>query len=898
MSEESTENLFRDLPDPDSARRFLGQLAEKYPSEGRRLVRDRALLSDVLTLVSFSPLLATTFLQHRSYLSWLGRQRASVKVRGKEELLESLARFALTSSTLEPNVQLARFRRRELLRIYLRDIRNLGTVAEITEEISNLADAILEHALRLARQELDNRFGSPLETDGKGRSKPARFVVVALGKLGSRELNYASDIDLLFLYSSEGSTSGSGSRGSVTNREYFVRLSEMIIKLVGQQTGEGAAYRVDMRLRPHGRVGALAITAAEAAGYYRTSAQAWERQVLIRSRAAAGDADVFEGFADEIEPYVFSADESVAEALANVRKKKEVIDAEKATPHGVDVKLGRGGIREIEFIAQALQIAYAGRDEWLRSAHTLISLDRLAYRGYLRDDELTALSDAYSFLRRLEHRIQMENGLQTHVVPKEPGKRAFIARTMGYADPAGFDFDLERHSGNVHRVFRRVFADVPEEPADGSGPAPQTEARSPAHSGVLASIAKSDLDFSADHDSFRVIDRIADVSPPFASAIAANPALAAELTTPCGPYEQPDFRLELSAAVGAETDFAGRIGALRRTWSRRIVEIGVYDIFGRLALGSAKEAQTALAEASLGAAVGITRAELERRFGVTESPFSVLGLGKLGGRGMDYLSDLDLLLVYDDGAPDGLGPEGRSRAVEIFVDALSSMTRDGSLYRVDLRLRPDGKNGSSSTGRRAFIAYLEQRAAVWEWLAYVKLRGVLGEDATEVEAEARNAIHARAARCDPATLRSETVRVRESLRLARSPRGGRQIDIKFGEGGLLDVYFAIRYLQLRDAVPDADPDRSTGFTLRRLRESRSLGEEEFTELSNGYAFLTRIDHEIRLTVGRSTFLPLANRQAMRTIASRMGFAEARDLTSELALHRLAVRRAYDSVLGL
>ncbi|HSK71904.1 MAG TPA: hypothetical protein VK892_09435, partial [Pyrinomonadaceae bacterium] len=193
------EKLTENLPDRQSARRFYEQLTSKHPSQAKILEKNQALLSDVLTLASFSPLLSATVLQHSNYLAWLNRQRTSTKPRGKEEILESLARFSLTNSQLDTNVLLARFRRRELLRIYLRDIRNLGTITEITEEISNLADAILEYALRIARQELDNRYGTPLEIDEKGRAKQAGFCIAALGKLGSHELNYASDIDLLFL---------------------------------------------------------------------------------------------------------------------------------------------------------------------------------------------------------------------------------------------------------------------------------------------------------------------------------------------------------------------------------------------------------------------------------------------------------------------------------------------------------------------------------------------------------------------------------------------------------------------------------------------------------------------------------------------------------------------------
>ena len=173
---EKIESLVSNLPDAEGARRFYAQLAEKFPAEEKKLQRKEGLLSDVLTLAAFSSLLATTILQNPNYISWLDRQRISSKVRGKDEIIESLARFALVNSGIETNILLARFRRRELLRIYLRDIRALGTVPEITEEISNLADAILEYALRQAAQELDNRYGSPLEIDEKNPRPPSQIL--------------------------------------------------------------------------------------------------------------------------------------------------------------------------------------------------------------------------------------------------------------------------------------------------------------------------------------------------------------------------------------------------------------------------------------------------------------------------------------------------------------------------------------------------------------------------------------------------------------------------------------------------------------------------------------------------------------------------------------------------
>jgi glutamate-ammonia-ligase adenylyltransferase len=401
---EIIEPLVRDLPDAEGARLFFERLATEHPRAVKTLMRDTGLLADALALASWSPLLATTLAQNPDYLAWLARERHHARVKSREELNESLARFGSTNSQLEPQVLLARFRRRELLRIYLHDIRNTSTLVEITEELSNLADAVLEHALNLARQDLDNRYGSPQCTDEKGRTATASFSVVALGKLGSFELNYASDIDLLFIYSDEGTTSGAGERGEITNREYFNKLAAGVSRIVGQPAGEGAAYRVDLRLRPYGRDGALASSIEEAVRYYREKAQAWELQALIRSRAAAGAAPLYARFAERVRHRVYAEDVTIERALANVRLAKLKIDRHHAhDTGGFNVKLGRGGIREIEFIAQALQLAFGGHDPWLRAPHTLISLGRLADRQLITERERTELSDAYIFLRKLEH---------------------------------------------------------------------------------------------------------------------------------------------------------------------------------------------------------------------------------------------------------------------------------------------------------------------------------------------------------------------------------------------------------------------------------------------------------------------------------------------------------------
>ncbi|MDQ3063556.1 MAG: hypothetical protein M3R14_11965, partial [Acidobacteriota bacterium] len=677
--------------------------------------------------------------------------------------------------------------------------------------------------------------------------------------------------------------------------------------------------RVDLRLRPHGRVGALAISFDEAVNYYKKSAQSWERQVLIRSRVSAGDAEIFQKFFEQVESSVFSTDETVENALSNVRLSKEKINLEKTSVKNFNVKLGTGGIREIEFIAQALQLAFAGKDEWLRAAHTLISLSRLADRQLLSEAELTELFEAYEFLRRLEHRLQMENGLQTQLLPNDADQRSLIAQRMNYADLGEFENALEFHTKNVNLIFSRVFQEGKFEQSQAhrnteNTPAVFYQNLPSAQSGlntIFSSLEKSDAEIDVSDMTLETLKLLSETSPHFSELIAANPNLIRNLPTANDDFNEQNYREIFLSAVGRESDYKNELAILRKIWSRFLLEIVVFDIFEKISRQKAKRLQTDLAEAGIETALFIARRELERRFSVEidEFPFAVLGLGKLGGGGMDYGSDLDLILVYDEKTlqvKSFTNPEFYSRAVEIFVTTLSSLTRDGHLYRVDLRLRPDGKNGATSTSKIAFLDYLETRAAIWEWLAYVKLRGVAGDLtlAKETEFAARKIIHEKAQRSEVRgqrsefkILREETLRIRERLEAEKA--GGRkdkEIDIKFGAGGMLDVYFVVRFLQLRDNIPDDAETRTTDFTLRKLFENESLEKEAFENFSNGYAFLSELDHNLRLTVGRSSRLPLANQTALQTIVERMKLESIKDLLEQLTFHRLNIRSSFEAIL--
>lgn len=902
---------FSELPDPDAARRFIDALCENHPLHAAKLVDQPAVLSDALTLASFSPLLAVTMLQHPEYLTWLARKRKESGVRSTDEILESLARFALTNSTIEPQILYARFRRRELLRIFLRDIRRLATIPEITEEISSLADAILTSALEHARREMDDRYGRPQVVDNKGRRASAEFCLVALGKLGSRELNYSSDIDLVFVYSDEGDTAG-GTRGSITNREYFIKLSSTIVKLTSDRGGEGGAYRVDLRLRPHGRLGSLALSVADMTRYYRTDARPWERQVMIRSRGCAGDLSLFRSFFDSIVELVFSPDVSVESALADVRRSKEQIDRWQSAGRGFNVKLGRGGIREIEFIAQALQLAYGGADPWLRYPHTLVSLSRLADRQHLSETELTGLSAAYEFLRRTEHILQMENGLQTHTLPDDDLRRSLIRARIDFAGSGDFEEGLSRHTKFVQTVFERVFGEETVEVDRGveQDDTVAHDARERIREHVLASIAKSDATIDRSRASARVLERVIETSPRFASAIAINPQLATHLTEPNDSILERDYANEMNAAVECSDSFRSAIASMRQAWHRLLIEIVVADIYGAITIAETKRLQTELAEASIEAALRVVGSE------AAVDDIAILALGKLGGRGVDYDSDLDLIFVYDNKLQKPVRKQGRniqlgnldqthhSRVVEQFVTALSSMTRDGSLYRVDLRLRPYGSKGLTNNSSSAFLEYMRETAAPWELLAFVKLRAAGGnmDLGSSIEAETRSIIHERASKLDGSELAAETRRVRLALeqQRTRNLRVG-EIDIKYGAGGLLDIYFAMRYLQLRHNIPDDADDRSTRSMLERLADSIQKPPTLDSHLSNlhaladGHDFLSSLDHSIRLIAGRSTRLSHGNQALLAQIAKRMDLPSSAALLEDLTLHRLAIRSAFDAI---
>ena len=678
--------------------------------------------------------------------------------------------------------------------------------------------------------------------------------------------------------------------------------------------------------------------------------------------------------------YIYRPDISVRDALANVRLAKQKIDRNVERRNtGFNVKLQRGGIREIEFIAQALQLAHGGRDEWLRVTHTLISLGRLADRNLISEQERSELSEAYAFLRTLEHRLQMEHGLQTHTVPQTEPQRSLVARRMGFpAATAREDFDsaLNFHTTNVRKAYDRVFASnddklaenhgdkdlAPPRPGSDLGKRGSIEGEAPDESRVMtaaarvfvahlaflevesvalllreaahesanpqralmltarvaASLEKSAGQIELSENNLAGLVRLCGASEFFGEIVAGNPALISSLGAEL-PARHRDYRAQLRAGIDAQKSFSAELSALRREWSKLLIEIGAEDAAGNIALLESNELQTELAVAGINVAYLIARREMVRRYGPLRSGprLSVLALGRLASGGVDYGSDLDIAIVYDSLVSSPVASltqdEAYARLVELMITALSSVIREGYLYRVDLRLRPNGKNGPLVTSSEGFLDYVKQRSAVWEWLAYVKLRAVAGdlELGRMIETHARHAIHEKAREIDSEELREETRRVRERLERERGGglnqhrrqsgghdsgyRGRHDIDIKYSAGGMLDVYFAARYLQLRDDVADEGDDRSTLATLERLAASGSLETCDYEALSGGYELLRSVDHQLRLIVGKVAALPSMDYPAFKEIAKRLGFETAASLSETLRERMRAIREAYDRI---
>ena len=385
----------------------------------------------------------------------------------REALIAELSTEVLAvSNNTAVSQALRRFKRRETLRIGYGDIICQQPVEVVTRQISYLADAMVEAAVRIARIALEQKLGTPMSPTGE----PAKFAVLALGKLGGEELNYSSDIDLIFLYDHDGVTAPGG---RLSNREFFDRLARDLVKLLSETTSLGQAYRVDMRLRPEGQRGPLVASLESALHYYDVLGRTWERQAYVKARPIAGDVSFGREFLKRLEPWIYRRYLGLAD-ITEIKALKRRIE-QRAQREGTDaqnVKTGRGGIRDVEFAIQFLQLLNGGDLPQIRTGNTLGAIAALEQVGCLTHQERIVLEENYRFLRKIEHRLQFMFDLQTHVLSQSPGERRALAIRMGYRDApdrtalAAFEADhqtrTERNRMILDHLLHDAFRDDPQ----------------------------------------------------------------------------------------------------------------------------------------------------------------------------------------------------------------------------------------------------------------------------------------------------------------------------------------------------------------------------------------------------------------------------------------------------
>ncbi len=458
--------------DPDQALNNLERLANNISSETLRLTLDDEIRAkQLLTILGASQFLSGILCRNRNFFQTLFGDRSIDRRKSEAEMVGDLRDLVPNDATFEELQKLLRqYKCQEILRIGSRDLNGLAGLVEVTDELSSLAAATLQRAYEVSDILLKKEFGAPMVMSEIGIETEATFTIFGMGKFGGRELNFSSDIDLIYFYSSEkGQTTGiSGPLGEPVNRipvhSYFTKLSDMVSKAIGQVTADGFVFRVDLRLRPEGNSGEIAQPAESAILYYESWGQSWERSALIKARPVAGSKKLGEYILTELEPFIFRRHLDYA-MVEDIKKMKQKIDHNLARVEEgeVNLKLGRGGIREIEFFIQALQLIYAGKKAALRLKGSLPALSALHEEGLVKDEELPILKDAYIFLRTVEHRIQVFQEQQTHNLPTRTNELQALARRCGFSGTEPFMAELNRHRDAVSAIFRELFYTSDEE---------------------------------------------------------------------------------------------------------------------------------------------------------------------------------------------------------------------------------------------------------------------------------------------------------------------------------------------------------------------------------------------------------------------------------------------------
>ncbi|MEK8024171.1 MAG: hypothetical protein AAB229_10240 [Candidatus Hydrogenedentota bacterium] len=773
--------------------------------------------------------------------------------------------------------------------------------------LSDIADHATQSAFEIARVELTKRYGVP-PGEGQEHDELPGLAVLGMGKLGGRELNFSSDIDLIFLFRDDadihGSTSG-GERGRLSIPEWHTRMVERIVDILSARAHGPVGYRVDLRLRPEGNTGPLVRSLDSSVRYYESEGLTFERQALIKARVIAGDAALGARFLHAVEPFIYRRFLD-REAIYQIEAIKSRIEAQ-ARAHGRrHVKLSRGGIREIEFITQLFQLANGGRCDALRTPSTLVALDALVENHYMIESDRDELVTAYHFLRRIEHRLQMMDGRQTHLLPESMEELQDIALRLGFADGEAFwneylavtDRVRDFYERRVHRsreisltpVEERLLVLLDEEEDE------TVQAQAAEELGIelaslpeLRRLAKSS---HADPQTSAIRRHFIRSAANWLPALAAFPDPAQGLSRfsrIIETYGAKATLYEILGAYPAVTDLLVNIAALSQPLSDLLCRDpahleallapgGVTGQRDREAL-HARFAELARIAPSRARAAAAIATEERLRIGVrflmgladamrtgrelavlTElllheatrsveggERIGIIGMGRFGGGDMGFVSDLDLVLIADDSPGDKSGGESDT----VLADRiLKTLERFG--IRVDLRLRPMGRTSPSITTAGSLERYIREEAEIWERIAWTRARIVGGS--APLRARLQGIIDEFLFAKPLGAAERETIRaMRTRLRKeCASPR-----DLKRGEGAFIDAEFLAALVRIES--------RSASNDVIELLHDRE-------DVRDAYLYLKALDTAAQIVTGRAwqPELSAGDQAAIALLMERLG----------------------------
>jgi glutamate-ammonia-ligase adenylyltransferase len=851
LTPETLGRALAEAPDPELARVAVSRVGDS--AVAREHLSRPEVLPVAVRLLGFSTAAADFLVRHPEEVAALADVRARTGPELDAELLDDIARLGADDG-------LRVFRRRAMLRVAARDLSG-ALLDDVVAEISRVAEACVEAAcLRMAAS--------------------TRMTVIGLGKLGGGELNYASDVDLIFVHAD----GGANAQGTAE------RAAAALIRLLAEPTAEGIGLRVDPTLRPGGRGGTLSRGLEATLDYYERQSATWERQAMIKARPVAGDAWIGAAFVEGVAPFVYPAELGI-HAIDDVRRTKVRLEEyiRRRGKELIEVKRGRGGIRDVEFAVQLLQIVHGRRDPRLREPNTLRALSTLAEEGYVARTDADELAGAYRFLRRIEHRLQIVRDLQTHDLPADHRALTTLARSLGLSDAGSLQDSYERQTDLVRGIHERLFyRPLLEAFAGPVGPSPGVDR--PATEELLAG-----LGFASTSQSFEVLRRLVDPGTRMGKVLGhVFPVMVPALALASNP-DQALVRLErIADAVGERHGPADALAA-DPTAAQRLAHVAAASAFATDLLVASPERLTALADggrhvdaqASLISAVArYTSRELQpRETGAAltdvadrvvrdavaaaepDQPFAVIGMGKFGARELNVASDLDLLFVYE-----GEGPEAMRRAVGV-AERVMRAIRDAG-WDPDADLRPEGRNGPLARSIAGYLEYWQRYAELWEFQALLRARHVAGDPqlGRRFGANAEDFAYP----SDGITIDgvAEIRRMRERIERERVKPDAARFHFKLGSGSLADVQFAVEVSLMR--FGGGHPQVRTNRTLEAvelLAAQRFLEQSVARDLGEAFVFLSDVKNTLEVDRRLRAEAVPASPEDQTALARRLGYEE-------------------------